>query len=334
MNSFYKGGRELPTGKGSSCSNQVKPQKYRVKSPKLLPFFRLYFTSIAPVLMKYLLSTDIVLFMQLLRKQINKGKTYSKSTCRILGNYWISQGILAAVKCFQRKAEKEAYSSGLRVLFGKSSRRRYTKVDSPSGALRLLFDFSSRTSRSTLEALSKPSRSIVGPIPNDSRRDLEALRKGSRTEVDQKLINGRRRFGLDTCLKRVWDFLIKALQENNTAYSQTVVSSQLIMLESTVGSSLSYLKYTAKILSKYLKNTRELLKRYLMAAKELLYVCTFLVNLSAKIGRVVEFYAKAGSTELVGRVNGFCLKFEGFQVFYRYRVPLGRTGPPRSTSPS
>ncbi|WP_433863011.1 TlpA family protein disulfide reductase [Sphingobacterium thalpophilum] len=53
---------------------------------KFLAFLRGYITCIFQALVKHRYSTDIVLFTQLLRKQIYKGKTYFKSTCLVLLN--------------------------------------------------------------------------------------------------------------------------------------------------------------------------------------------------------------------------------------------------------
>jgi len=53
---------------------------------KFLAFLRGYITCIFQALVKHRYSTDIVLFTQLLRKQIYKGKTHFKSTCLVLLN--------------------------------------------------------------------------------------------------------------------------------------------------------------------------------------------------------------------------------------------------------
>ncbi len=59
---------------------------------KFLAFLRGYITCIFQALVKHRYSTDIVLFTQLLRKQIYKGKTYFRSTCLVRRNCWNKRG--------------------------------------------------------------------------------------------------------------------------------------------------------------------------------------------------------------------------------------------------
>ncbi len=172
MNSFYKGGSELPTGKGSSCSNQIKSKKLWPLVFKLVVLFRLYFNSIPPVRIKHSLSTDIVLITQNLRKKIRQGKTYFKDTSVLLKN-----------RCkisAQNQIKTAGSSSSLRVLFEDPSTLRRTNVASSSGMLRLLFDCASGRSRGVAEALPKPSQRAPEPVSTMSQRSLEAEPKVSR----------------------------------------------------------------------------------------------------------------------------------------------------------
>ncbi|MGJ1226328.1 TlpA family protein disulfide reductase [Sphingobacterium siyangense] len=122
--------------------------------------------------MKHYLSTDIVLFTQLLRNKIGQGKTYFKGTSILLKK---------RCKISAQNLLKNADSSGsLRLLFEDRSTLRRTSVASSSGTPRLLFDCASGRSRSVLEALPKPSRRCAKPVSNRSRRSLEAEPKGSR----------------------------------------------------------------------------------------------------------------------------------------------------------
>ncbi|WP_367208862.1 hypothetical protein [Sphingobacterium sp. R2] len=172
MTNFYKGGRELPIRKDSSCSKQTKSKKLWPLVFKLVVLFRLYFNSISPVRIKHSLSTDIVLITQNLRKKIRQGKTYFKDTSVLLKN-----------RCkisAQNQIKTAGSSSSLRVLFEDPSTLRRTNVASSSGMLRLLFDCASGRSRSVLEALPKPSQRSAEPVSNMSRRSPEAEPKVSR----------------------------------------------------------------------------------------------------------------------------------------------------------
>ncbi|MDR2270393.1 MAG: TlpA family protein disulfide reductase [Sphingobacterium sp.] len=151
-----------------------------MKTLKLLAFFRLYFTSIDKALLKHRYSTDIALFTQQLRKHIYKGKTCYQRTCLMLYVYLIIGSKLTAEKLAQKLTKPKLSSTGLRVLFGISSRLRPTNVGTASGELRLLFDFPSSRSRSTLEAEPKASRSAAKEVSNDFRRDPETESKDSR----------------------------------------------------------------------------------------------------------------------------------------------------------
>ena len=146
-----------------------------LQSFKLLMLFRLYFTSIFPVLVKHYLSTDIALFTQLLRKKIRQGKTYFTGT-----------SILLKKRCkisVQNLIKKADSSRGLRFFFGQPSDLLRTCVAPSSGALRLLFGCSSGRSRSAVEDLPKPSRSVAEHVSNMSRRSPEAEPKATRRGV-------------------------------------------------------------------------------------------------------------------------------------------------------
>jgi|GEM_PF-452415 len=180
MNSFYKGGSELPTGKGSSYSNQIKSKKLWPLAFKLVVLFRLYFTSISPVRIKHSLSTDIVLFTQMLRKHIYKGKTCYQSAFLLLYTYLIIGSKLTAKKLSRKFTKPRLYSADLRRLFDSSSNLLRACVAPSSGLLRLLFGCPSGASRSPLEAEPKPSRSVAEHVSNESRRGPEALPKTTR----------------------------------------------------------------------------------------------------------------------------------------------------------
>ncbi|WP_341832906.1 TlpA disulfide reductase family protein [Sphingobacterium thalpophilum] len=172
MTHFYKGGSELPIVKDFSHLNQVKSEKNKIQFSDLPTNFHMHFISIFQVLIKYYLSTDIVLLTQLLRKKIGQGKTYFKGTSVLLKK---------RCKISTQNLIKEADSSGsLRLLFEDRSTLRRTNVASSSGTLRLLFDCASGSSRTTVEALPKLSRRSAKPVSNMSRRSLEAEPKASR----------------------------------------------------------------------------------------------------------------------------------------------------------
>ncbi|WP_343564077.1 TlpA disulfide reductase family protein [Sphingobacterium sp.] len=110
MNSFYEGGSELPTVKGSSCSNQIKSKKLGLLTLKLVALCRLYFTSIDKALVKHSLSTDIVLFTQQLRKRLEKGKTCYQSACQLLYTYLISGSSITVEKPVQKPIKSKTFS--------------------------------------------------------------------------------------------------------------------------------------------------------------------------------------------------------------------------------
>src|SRR5690606_37097787 len=145
---------------------------------KFLAFLKGYITCIFQALVKHRYSTDIVLFTQLLRKQIYKGKTYFRSTCLVRRNCW----------------NKRGSSTVLRRLFGKPSSLLRTSVGTASTLVRQLFDCASTPSRSLVEARPKASRSLVEHVPTESRRGLEASPKAARRKA-MYLSNGR------TCTK-------------------------------------------------------------------------------------------------------------------------------------
>ncbi|HAL51992.1 MAG TPA: hypothetical protein DCP78_07145 [Sphingobacterium sp.] len=143
---------------------------------KLLAFLRGYITYIFQARVKHYLSTDIVLFTQLLRKKIGQGKTYFKGT-----------SILLKKRCTigaQNLLKKEDSSGSLRVLLGDHSTLLRTSVASSSGTLRLLFGCASGRSRSVREALPKPSRRAPEHVSNMSRRNPEALPKPTRRSLE------------------------------------------------------------------------------------------------------------------------------------------------------
>lgn len=110
MNSFYKGGSELPTVKVSSCSHRIKSKKLGLLDLKLVAHFRLYFTSIDKALVKHSLSTDKVLFTQLLRKRLEKGKTCYQGTCQLLYTYLIIGSRLSGEKPVQKPIKSKTFS--------------------------------------------------------------------------------------------------------------------------------------------------------------------------------------------------------------------------------
>ncbi|MFU1857241.1 TlpA family protein disulfide reductase [Sphingobacterium sp. NGMCC 1.201703] len=111
MNSFYKGGSELPTVKVSSCSHRIKSKKLGLLALKLVALCRLYFTSIDKALVKHSLSTDIVLFTQQLRKRLEKGKTCYQSACQLLYTYLISGSSITVEKLVQKPIKSKTFSS-------------------------------------------------------------------------------------------------------------------------------------------------------------------------------------------------------------------------------
>lgn len=110
MTNFYKGVSELPNGKDPSWSQKIRSKKIRAQLTELTTSFQLYFAYIFKALVKYSLSTDIVLFTQSLRKEVYKRKMYYKSAWQVVENYWLKSWNLPAAK-WRRSGVKEKYSS-------------------------------------------------------------------------------------------------------------------------------------------------------------------------------------------------------------------------------
>jgi len=121
MTNFYKGGSELSNEKDHSCSQKIKSKKIRAQLTELTTSFQLYFAYIFQALVKYYLSTDIVLFRQSLRKEINKGKKYYKSTWLVLGNCRLKSGNLPTSKWRGSGVKKRYYLDFLLTNFALTS---------------------------------------------------------------------------------------------------------------------------------------------------------------------------------------------------------------------
>ncbi|WP_454881340.1 TlpA family protein disulfide reductase [Sphingobacterium detergens] len=297
MNNFYKGGSELPTGKDSSYSNQIKTKKLWPLAFKLVVLFRLYFTSISPVRTKHSLSTDIVLFTQLLRKHIYKGKTCYQSAFLLLHTYLVIGSKLTAKKLSRKLTKPRLSSAGLRRLFDISSNLLRDCVAPSSGLLRLLFDCPSGASRSPLEAEPKPSRSVAEHVSNEPRRGLEALPKTTRREAKENLRKGR-------------------ICSGDARY----LTGLFPATKGTIDSRLSYRECTESVLKRYWKGTGKVLKRYQIVTKQVQAFGSFMVDLGCKRCGAIENREKALGTGLVIGAYGCCLKSEGLQAFSATRV--------------
>ena len=333
MNSFYKGGIELPTGQDSSYSNQIKTKILGLQSFKLLMLFRLYFTSIDKAPVKHSLSTDIALFTQLLRKKIDNGKMYYKGTCPVLQKRLQSSD--------QKITKQEISSRGLRALFGQPSDLLRTCVAPSSGVLRLLFGCSSGGSRSAVEADSKPSRSVVEHVSNKPRRGPEALPKSTRRGVgaspssDLCLTN----FALSSAfhadgIEFSSGFHRRGPMKSRCGFDENpskgrswsgvgrYLNGLFLGTKGTVNSPLSYWECTERVPKRYRECTKELLEIYQRGTKQIRAVSSSLVDLGYKSDTAVAQSAKGEDTELDNGREGSCFKFNGFKTFYERVVSV------------
>jgi len=313
MNSFYKGGSELPTGQDSSYSNQIKSKKIRVQLPELLDSFQLYFTHIFQVCVKHYLSTDIALFTQSLRRKIDNGKMYYKGTCPVLQKRLQSSD--------QKITKQEISSSSLRALFGWPSDLLRTCVGPSSGVLRLLFGCSSGRSRSAVEADSKPSRSVAEHVSNKPRRGPEALPKSTRRGAE-------RASSSDFCLTNFAP--TSAFHAVGSQFSSNFplilpegdpkptrrnseqrwekgrswsgvgryLNGLFLGTKGTVSSPLSYRECTERVPRRYWECTKELPEIYQRGIKQVRAVSSSLVNLGYKSDSATAQSEKGEDTEL------------------------------------
>jgi len=328
MNSFYKGGSELPTGQDSSYSNQIKTKILGLQSFKLLMLFRLYFTSIDKAPVKHYLSTDIALF-----KQIYKRKTYYKGACSVLQKRLQSSD--------QKITKRESSSSSLRALFGWPLGLLRTCVAPSSGVLRLLFGCSSGGSRSAVEADSKPSRSVAEHVSNESRRGPEALPKSTRRGVGASPSS-------DLCLTNFAPtsaFHADGIEFSSGFHRRGPMKSRcgfdenpskgrswsgvgrylnglFLGTKDTVSSLLSYRECTERVPKRYWECTKELLEIYQRGTRQMRAVSSSLVDLGYKSDTAVAQSAKGEDTGLDNGREGSCFKFNGFKTFYERDVSV------------
>ncbi|ULT26849.1 TlpA family protein disulfide reductase [Sphingobacterium sp. E70] len=286
--------------------------------------------------MKYLLSTDIVLFMQLLRKQINKGKTYYKIACRIRGNYWISQGILVALKCFQksRKGGLFEWPSGFaRKVFETASYQGRLSFGSASTVVRLLFENFPKRSRSVVEAESKHCGAIPERFSNKPRSCVKdhPTRGGTSPFSDffltifapssTFLLPGRQFCsGCPSGLLGANPMLARCRPDENSINGRSWLGvgralCRLFLAHKGTGDSrLSYWDCTEKVPKRHSECTKKLPKGYQIATGELQTTSSFLVKQGYKCCAIACNQAKVVNTEAVNRGESAYLKFDAFKV--------------------
>lgn len=257
---------------------------------KLLAFVRLYITYIVQVRVKHYLSTDIVRFTQQLRKQIDKGKMYCRSTCSVLHNCCMSG--------FQKVTTKSQRIKTVAILM--LSRIYFTYI------CQALARYSSRSYCKGTGRVLKNHR-----IPSLDLFLTNTCLSSTFYAAGSQFSSGMHRRGST----EDWS----QFEENpRKGRSWSGVGRELISLflapEGTVDSRLSYRDCTERVPKRYWKGTRELLKRYQIATKHLQAVSSSLLNLIYKPGLVIEKFVKGESNHLVRGADGYRFKSNGLQA--------------------